>query len=552
MHLVVHVNGDNPPVLLARMSADKMLGGWDPYRELLSAFHGNDGLTDTVVPLPSISVHPSDGVNAFTGTRPPITPSLPSFTSGVRPTSLTLVAALPTGVDAVVLILFVTSRGPAESDAPIGIYYSVVRYSGTAVHVGAAQWIKKWYYADSTGVPSSTQLGPGGAIDWGHFDVRGDLVTDGRGTPPTPPDSAPDDTPPPPPSPTGGTILTDRQIAGAAAGAGFTGTDVAMAVAIALAESGGNTGATNFNTNGSTDYGLWQINTVHPDLLASGDWQNPDDNARMAHSVFATAGSSWTPWSTFNNNAYIPFQTRGDAAAADPDTSATGSGGTGTAPTSGTGFASVDDAIGPIAVLRYLPPATSGGQPAAAADIVSLAGGAPLLTAVVSGTFTRTQGHVDALHDPGAWAKTVADVVTVAGIHLLLTVQAGAGLMLVRTDGSTRRTFVLDADLWPNPAEALVYNDPITDWSGGVEFWLGTQRRSFLLTASLARYDMNPFAGYVYVQREWVHPAAATGSTQTRSTELIILAVPDLITGDPVIADRRTLASRPYPDAETN
>lgn len=90
----------------------------------------------------------------------------------------------------------------------------------------------------------------------------------------------------------------------AAKHAGFTGTDLVVAVAVAGAESGWNPTATNLNTDGSTDFGMWQINSVHADLLASADWRDPFANAVMAHKVWADAGGSWTPWTTFVSGAY--------------------------------------------------------------------------------------------------------------------------------------------------------------------------------------------------------------------------------------------------------
>ena len=77
--------------------------------------------------------------------------------------------------------------------------------------------------------------------------------------------------------------LTRGQIANAARAAGFPESQIPMAVAVAMAESGGNPRATNnANRNGSSDYGLWQINTVHSSLLASGNKYDPADNAKMA------------------------------------------------------------------------------------------------------------------------------------------------------------------------------------------------------------------------------------------------------------------------------
>src|SRR5690606_2014218 len=45
--------------------------------------------------------------------------------------------------------------------------------------------------------------------------------------------------------------------------AGFSGEDLVTITAIGMAESGCRPNASNANTNGSVDYGLFQINTVH-------------------------------------------------------------------------------------------------------------------------------------------------------------------------------------------------------------------------------------------------------------------------------------------------
>lgn len=67
----------------------------------------------------------------------------------------------------------------------------------------------------------------------------------------------------------------------------------AMAAAVALAESGGNPVATNHNSNGSTDRGLWQINSVH----GSQSTTNALANARAAVSI-SNNGTNWKPWCT--------------------------------------------------------------------------------------------------------------------------------------------------------------------------------------------------------------------------------------------------------------
>lgn len=96
--------------------------------------------------------------------------------------------------------------------------------------------------------------------------------------------------------------LSASQIAIFAQSAGFDGSDLTMAVAVALAESGGDP-----NANGDTEItpggsvGLWQINLRwHPEF-AGQDLTNPLTNAVAAYSIYQTAGRSFTPWSTYNN-----------------------------------------------------------------------------------------------------------------------------------------------------------------------------------------------------------------------------------------------------------
>lgn len=94
--------------------------------------------------------------------------------------------------------------------------------------------------------------------------------------------------------------LTAAQIAGYAKLAGFSGQGLVDAVAIGLAESSGRTTATHTNANGTTDYGVWQINSVHSDLItADAQWWSPAINAQMAFKVYSAAGNSFKPWSTY-------------------------------------------------------------------------------------------------------------------------------------------------------------------------------------------------------------------------------------------------------------
>lgn len=108
--------------------------------------------------------------------------------------------------------------------------------------------------------------------------------------------------------------LTDQQIANVAKASGWTSTsEIAIAVAVALAESGGRPEATHVNSNGSTDYGLWQVNSIHgfdPNRLLT-----PTGNGSAAHQVYSEAGNKWTPWSTYKSGAYLAFLARGRAVA---------------------------------------------------------------------------------------------------------------------------------------------------------------------------------------------------------------------------------------------
>lgn len=86
-----------------------------------------------------------------------------------------------------------------------------------------------------------------------------------------------------------------------AANAGFSGSDLEIAVAIALAESSGNpvaVGDINLTPGGSI--GLWQINLkAHPQYTAA-QLTDPQTNANAAYAIYEAAGETFTPWSTFS------------------------------------------------------------------------------------------------------------------------------------------------------------------------------------------------------------------------------------------------------------
>lgn len=104
--------------------------------------------------------------------------------------------------------------------------------------------------------------------------------------------------------------LTAGQIAGYAKLVGFSGQGLVDAVAIALAESSGGTAKIGGpNSDGSRDYGLWQINDrAHPDLItADAQWWSPAINAQMAFKVYSAAGNSFKPWSTYANGTGLRY-----------------------------------------------------------------------------------------------------------------------------------------------------------------------------------------------------------------------------------------------------
>lgn len=102
--------------------------------------------------------------------------------------------------------------------------------------------------------------------------------------------------------------------------AGFTGKDADIAVAVALAESGGNPRAHN-STPPDDSYGLFQINmlgALGPDrrkrfgLSSNADLFDPATNARVAYSIFKASG--WSPWTTYTRGTYKKHMT-GDTGA---------------------------------------------------------------------------------------------------------------------------------------------------------------------------------------------------------------------------------------------
>jgi len=98
------------------------------------------------------------------------------------------------------------------------------------------------------------------------------------------------------------TTLSAKQIAQVAATAGFNKSEdmLTKAVAVALAESGGETTAV---SSTGCCHGLWQINVeVHP--YTKTQMQDPAQNAAAAFSI-SKQGTNWNPWSAYTNASYL-------------------------------------------------------------------------------------------------------------------------------------------------------------------------------------------------------------------------------------------------------
>jgi cell wall-associated NlpC family hydrolase len=106
----------------------------------------------------------------------------------------------------------------------------------------------------------------------------------------------------------------------------FPSEQVAMATAVAGAESTWNPTAVNKAAGGN--YGLWQINSLHDKLLKARDWSDPQDNAWMAYQVWDAADGakgngkgSWKPWSVYNSGSYKAYLRDSKTVTDDPNAS---------------------------------------------------------------------------------------------------------------------------------------------------------------------------------------------------------------------------------------
>jgi Lysozyme like domain/Excreted virulence factor EspC, type VII ESX diderm len=108
--------------------------------------------------------------------------------------------------------------------------------------------------------------------------------------------------------------LTAEQLAQHAYTAGFRGDALATAVAVAMAESGGDTRAHN-DQPPDNSYGLWQINMIDSlgparretfGLGSNNELFNADENAKAAYAI-SGKGKDFTPWTTYTGGAYEKY-----------------------------------------------------------------------------------------------------------------------------------------------------------------------------------------------------------------------------------------------------
>ena len=101
-------------------------------------------------------------------------------------------------------------------------------------------------------------------------------------------------------------ILKPEQIALVAQKAGFSGENLVIAVAVAMAESGSDANA----VGRLHTYGLWQIlSHAHPTMINPSNpdaskWYDPYVNARFAYKI-SGGGKNWVPWSVYTSGAYL-------------------------------------------------------------------------------------------------------------------------------------------------------------------------------------------------------------------------------------------------------
>lgn len=80
------------------------------------------------------------------------------------------------------------------------------------------------------------------------------------------------------------------------------GKDARIGLAIAKAESGLRCEAYHFNTNGTVDHSVFQLNSVH---IKRGNLADCKENVRIAYEIYKEQGGN--PWVVFWNKSYLKY-----------------------------------------------------------------------------------------------------------------------------------------------------------------------------------------------------------------------------------------------------
>ena len=110
--------------------------------------------------------------------------------------------------------------------------------------------------------------------------------------------------------------MSMAEIGSAMVKAGWPAETISLGIAIAMAESGGDPAIKGGpNSNGTYDYGLFQINQIHNPTAQN--WADPVVNAGMALKIYRDAGNKWLPWSTYKNRSHQKFMGEASKTAGD-------------------------------------------------------------------------------------------------------------------------------------------------------------------------------------------------------------------------------------------
>lgn len=83
--------------------------------------------------------------------------------------------------------------------------------------------------------------------------------------------------------------------------------DTRIAAAVMRAESGCNPNAIGYNTNGTADRGLFQVNSIHADMVDGdlGSLYSPATNVATAYRIYS--GGGWERWTTYTSGKYLRY-----------------------------------------------------------------------------------------------------------------------------------------------------------------------------------------------------------------------------------------------------